>query len=154
MKTFLILSDTHGNVSAIRKLKEIMGESDYVIHLGDNKSDIREFATQYPNKVYAVNGNCDGGKVEEKILEVEGFKILLTHGHVFNVKEWLTSLNYYMQEKGIDIALYGHTHIPSVENFNGKYFINPGNMKGFSEKTYCYMVIHNGNITTKIVKVF
>ena len=154
MKTFLILSDTHGNLTAIRKLKEIIGESDYVIHLGDNKSDIKEIAIQYPNKVYAVNGNCDGGRVEEKILEVEGFKILLTHGHAFNVKEGLSRLNYYMQEKDINIALYRHTHIPSVESFNGRHFINPGNMKGFSDKTYCYMILHNGSITTKIVNVF
>ena len=40
MKKLLILSDTHGNISAMEKLKTIMAESDYIIHLGDNEKDI------------------------------------------------------------------------------------------------------------------
>ncbi|MBE5757175.1 MAG: metallophosphoesterase [Clostridiales bacterium] len=154
MKTFIILSDTHGNITAIRRLKEIIGETDFVIHLGDHKSDIKEIALQYPQKVHAVNGNCDGGKAEEEILEVEGFRILLTHGHKYSVKQGLTNLNLYMQENNIDIALYGHTHEARVESYNGKHFINPGCMTRYGDMSYCYMVLHNGTITTKIVNIF
>ena len=43
MKTILVLSDTHGNLSDMEKLKGIMAESDYVFHLGDYQSDILAF---------------------------------------------------------------------------------------------------------------
>lgn len=91
MKTAIILSDTHGDVYTIRKLREIMVETDYVIHLGDVNSDVALFKAEFPQKVITVAGNCDGGR-GYKVIEIEGVKILLTHGHDFDVKSGLNGL--------------------------------------------------------------
>ena len=42
MKTFLIVSDSHGRRKAIDKITPLTGENDYLIHLGDGVGDFRE----------------------------------------------------------------------------------------------------------------
>ena len=77
MKTAIVISDSHGNLRAIRKLYEIMEESDYVFHLGDYRRDIDEFEERFPEKVYSVYGNCDGYSGEGEVT-IEGVKVFYT----------------------------------------------------------------------------
>lgn len=152
MKTFFIVSDTHGHVAPLEKLKGIMQESDYIIHLGDYFSDMRPFEREFYKKLYAVKGNCDGGGADE-ILDVSGYKILLTHGDRYGVKSSLYKLLLRAKELGVNAVFYGHTHVAKIEEIDGITFINPGNMQSFIEKTYCYAVLYNGKLTAKIVPV-
>ncbi|MCQ2399815.1 MAG: metallophosphoesterase family protein, partial [Clostridia bacterium] len=85
MKTAIVFSDTHGNIRALKKLDEIMAETDYIFHLGDNASDFKEFKEKYPQKCHAVLGNCDGGYGDGTV-EIEGVKVFYTHGHEYKVK--------------------------------------------------------------------
>ena len=151
MKKLLILSDTHGNISAMEKLKDIMAESDYIIHLGDNEKDINLYK-EFSQKIFSVAGNCDGGGID-KIVEIEGLKILLTHGDKYGVKSTLTNLFFHAKEIGVNVVMFGHTHSALIEQIEGITFINPGALKGYFDKSYCYAVIYNGKITTKIVNV-
>ena len=75
MKTAVIISDTHGNISAMEKLLPIMKESDFVFHLGDFQRDIELFEKELGKKIISVKGNCDGGG-EEIVTEIEGVKII------------------------------------------------------------------------------
>lgn len=152
MKTFFIVSDTHGHTAPLEKLKGIMLESDYVIHLGDHASDMRPFERESYKKLYSVKGNCDGGGQDE-LLIVDGYKILLTHGDRYGVKSTLYKLLLKAKELGVSAVFYGHTHIAKIEEIDGITFINPGNMQSFIEKSYCYAVLHNGVLTAKIVTV-
>ena len=153
MKTFLVLSDTHGNVTAINRLREIIGESDYLVHLGDNERDIVEYKMRFPNKVISVKGNCDGGGVDKE-MTVESVKILFTHGDRHGVKNGLERLYYYSKEKGYDLVLYGHTHIASCQKAEEITFINPGTLKKYEpNKSYAYLILHQGKITCKIIEV-
>ena len=149
MKKLLILSDTHGNISGIEKLKNIMAESDYIIHLGDHQKDIKLYK-EFDNKIYSVLGNCDGGG-QDKIIEIEGLKILLTHGDKHGVKSGLLNLFLHAKELGVNAVFYGHTHCSLIEEKDGITFINPGAMSGVWGKSYCYAVIYNNKITAKIV---
>ena len=42
MKTIVVISDTHGHRAGIEKLKPLFAENDYIIHLGDGASDMRD----------------------------------------------------------------------------------------------------------------
>ena len=59
MKKIIVISDTHGTRKGIEKLRPLIAENDYVIHLGDGAMDMREIMDAYPDKVYIVGGNCD-----------------------------------------------------------------------------------------------
>ena len=152
MKKIVVLSDTHGNISAIERLTDIMKESDYVFHLGDYQSDIALFNREFGDKIHSVKGNCDMGGGDE-ILDVEGVKIMITHGNEYGVKNGLTRLNFKAKEVGANVVFYGHTHVAKIEEFDGITFINPGALKSFINKTYCYAVVHNGKLTAKIVDI-
>ena len=150
MKTAVILSDTHGNFSAIDKLLPIMNEANFVIHLGDHDSDILSYRKELKDKIVSVKGNCDGGS-DEQILNVEGVKILITHGNLYGVKQSLYKLTLRAKELGVSAVFYGHTHQAQIDFIDGIQFVNPGAMTRFSEKSYCYAVFYGGKLTAKIV---
>ncbi|MBQ3115567.1 MAG: metallophosphoesterase [Clostridia bacterium] len=152
MKRVVILSDTHGNFSAIEKLLPIMEEADMVFHLGDHQSDILAYQKELKGKIYSVKGNCDGGG-DEQVLTIEGVKVLLTHGNRYNVKQSLYKLQLRAEELGVDVVFFGHTHSAVETETNKIKYVNPGAMSGFFEKSYCYAVFYNGTLTTKIVPI-
>ena len=51
MKKLIVLSDSHGNVKGIEKLRGLMQENDYVVHLGDGAMDMRGIMREMPEKV-------------------------------------------------------------------------------------------------------
>ena len=152
MKTAIILSDTHGNTSVVRKLDEIMRETDYIIHLGDGARDIADFRARYPEKVISVLGNCDGGSGYKK-LSIEGVDFLITHGHDFGVKSGLTRLKFFAEELGVKVAFYGHTHTRNLTTDGDITFVNPGTLKGW-DKSYAYAVFNDGKCVIKLVELF
>lgn len=152
MKTAVIISDTHGNFRAIDKLLPIMMENDHVFHLGDCEKDIWQYRKELNNKILSVSGNCDGGGSEE-FVEIEGVKILLTHGNKYGVKESLYKLSLRAKELGVSTVFYGHTHLSDIKVVDGVSFVNPGSLSNFGVKSYCYAVFHQGKVVCKIVDV-
>jgi len=152
MKKIVVVSDTHGNLSALESIYQIMKESDYIFHLGDHQRDIMLFAREFGDKIHSVKGNCDMGGGDE-IVEIDGVKILITHGSDYGVKSSLTRLSFRAKEVGAKVVFYGHTHVAKIDEFDGITFINPGAMTGFLDKTYCYAVLYNGKLTAKIVDI-
>ncbi len=152
MKKILVLSDTHGNLSSIERLKDIMKESDYIFHLGDYQRDVLAFK-EFSDKIYSIKGNCDGGG-EDIVVDIEGVKLLLTHGDKYGVKHGLDKLLLKAKELGVNAVFFGHTHDAMLERCDNIYFINPGTTNGFYKKTYCYTVICDKQITSKIVPIF
>lgn len=150
MKTAVIISDTHKNFRALDKLLPIMLENDLVIHLGDHESDILSYRKELSNKIISVKGNCDGDG-EERVLDIDGVRILIAHGDRYGVKSSLLNLSFRAKELGVKVVFYGHTHQMSEDIIDGITFINPGAMTAFGEKSYCYAIFHNGKVTTKLV---
>ena len=150
MKTAIVISDTHGRRANLRLIEGILPETDYLFFLGDGFSDIRELALKYPQKVVAVLGNCDGGH-GDKILEVEGVKIMLTHGHDYGVKRGLLNLNLKAREIGAKVVFYGHTHTSNVTTEAGVTMINPGALSSYIP-SYVYVVFSDGKFYEKIVE--
>lgn len=128
---FLVISDTHGDIEKAAEIYRSLPETDAVIHLGDLEEDARGLSHLLAADVISVKGNMDNGYKKEdafKTIDTECGKLLLTHGHMQNVKSSLTSLMYLAEEQNCIAALFGHTHIPVCEHVNGLYLINPGSL--------------------------
>jgi putative phosphoesterase len=127
-----------------------MRESDYIIHLGDLRTDLTLLDAESYNKLYSVLGNCDGGG-DDAVISIEDVKILLTHGDKYGVKNSLTRLYFKAKEQKVNAVFFGHTHNAVIEENEGITFINPGTMTKFSQKSYCYIVVSGNKITAKTV---
>ena len=108
-------------------------DADLVCFLGDGLSDLSGLEEQYGIPVYAVRGNCDGFRLfdatpEQRILEREGHRLLLNHGHRLGAKAGEGGLIAAAKAAGCDIVLFGHTHL-ARETYVPEYGIhlfNPG----------------------------
>ena len=128
----IAFSDSHRNYHNVHKLFEQTAlTTDIYIFLGDGISDLDNIVMLYPNKrIVAVTGNCDWHSMEPYInsIEVEGKKIIFTHGHMHDVRSGLDGLKRLAEQNSADVVLYGHTHVRSCDYDNGVYYINPGSL--------------------------
>ena len=139
-----VISDSHGNKDSINKIKKKINNADVLLFLGDGENDLAEITNDFTGEVFAVRGNCDitGKYPEEQILEIQGKKIFICHGHRYNVKYGYNSIYYRGKEIGADIVLFGHSHIPIIEEYDGIVLMNPGSIShgmGRLNKTLGYI---------------
>lgn len=151
MKRILAVSDTHGNIGALRCLEKEMEKADYIFHLGDHYYDMVPFEEKFGKKIYSVKGNCDGGG-EEYLFINDGVKILLVHGDAYHVKSSLLRLSLRAEELGVNAVFFGHTHRAAIEESGGALLINPGALSRFSEKTYCVAKISDDGLIAAEIK--
>jgi hypothetical protein len=129
MKKILVLSDSHGNIPnmayAVKKTNP-----DMICHLGDCWNDASKLHRMFPKiAMERVPGNCDyQQEPAEKILLIEGKKILICHGHQYHVKATPMTLELAAREKGVDLAMFGHTHRVFYDLHNGVALFNPGSI--------------------------
>lgn len=131
MKKILVMSDTHGYRGRAQSvLLKYGGDADIIVHLGDYVTDAEYLKTITNKKVYSLKGNCDitSAAKQEIMIRTEGRKILALHGHKQNVKTGILELGAYATEKGADLALFGHTHIPLEEYYGDVLLYNPGSL--------------------------
>ena len=110
----LVFSDTHGDVTKMERAIRSHSDAEAIIHCGDGETDVEYVKRNFPDRAFLnVKGNCDWGSSLDPTLEItlEGKKIFVTHGHLYNAKMGLQNLIYAGKEKNADIVLYGHTHI-------------------------------------------
>lgn len=153
----LVISDTHGYIDkAVKVIKENNNIS-MIIHLGDYFRDAQKIAYEFPHiQVEYVHGNCDlmpGNVLAEKLLELEGKKVFITHGHRYSVKWNYEKILKRAQELEADLLLFGHTHIAEIFN-NGKcFFLNPGSIsdpRGGRRESYAIVDINGDVIEPKL----
>lgn len=124
----LLMTDSHKHFSFLIEMLE-KEKPDAVFAMGDYSMDFEELSYLYPTvPFHIVRGNCDfwdKKTPDESIIEVEGKRILLTHGHLYGVKSNLISLAKRGKELTCDIVVFGHTHKEYFEE-GEIIFINPG----------------------------
>lgn len=130
MKRILVMSDTHGRKAAIAAAVAQCPDADCIIHLGDYAQDAAYVRELTDKTVYVVRGNCDltVGAYAEMELTFEGVRIVAVHGHQQNVKTSLLRLGLYALEKEANIVLFGHTHVPTEQFYEGVTLYNPGSL--------------------------
>ena len=139
----LIVTDSHGNTNKIYDI--ISQESpNIIIWTGDHSWDGEECSFAFPDiKFYIVRGNCDifDRKFNDnEILDIDGIKIFITHGHLYNVKKEMYTLEAIAERYDVDAVCFGHTHIPHYEEKNGIKYFNPGALK---DNRYGVLLIEN-----------
>ena len=149
MLRILIMSDSHGrneNVElAIAQVREEIGEFQMLIHLGD-VGDARELESLAGVPCYIVRGNTDydAKLLNANVIEAGGHRIFATLGHLYQVDMRLDLLRFAALENNCDIAMYGHTHVPYLEEDPDDITIlNPGSISKprQADHRYTYMVM-------------
>jgi len=152
-----VISDTH---RCIEKLINNLENKklDIIIHLGDYIKDAEVIEDELGVEIIKVKGNCDireNDAQDEIILNLKDRKVLLTHGHKYNVKFTFENLCYRAEEIEADIVLFGHTHRPFNQKIDDILFFNPGsptNPRNTKDKTYGIIDIDE-NIKAEIIKL-
>lgn len=143
IRKILVISDTHGRRDALQRCIDISFPFDIIIHCGDGVKDLRSADLPEKSVIFAVAGNTDiySSPDEEIVLieSIEGKKVLITHGHLYNVKSGLISLSKYAGEIKADVVFFGHTH-QSHLSINNPVLFNPGDLS-----TGSYGIITIGN---------
>lgn len=144
MTNILVISDSHGLTESVRKIANRHHNANIKIHCGDselasNAPQLEEFKT--------VKGNCDWDQSfpEEEVVDVNDFRIFVTHGHLYGVKSSLLQLQYRAEELQADIVLFGHSHVAYCEKQANMLFINPGSIRQprkWNVRSYVMMTLH------------
>jgi len=161
----IVVSDSHGEKHNIIRISTIAREEnvDEIIHLGDDYDDaellIKEgFEVERVPGVYSAyytEKNVDN----RKIIENEGWKILLTHTKEKHENDLPGDISPedLIRDNLVDIVLYGHTHIPAIAKQGDVYLINPGHLKSTDKKgfqpTYAILDIDKETINVTIKKL-
>ncbi len=150
----LIVSDSHGSKEEITELTEkYTSEVDAMIHCGDSELS----ADDKPLTSYlGVRGNCDmdARLPEDLVEEVNGNKVLITHGHLYGIKMSLMKLRYKAEEVGAKFVFFGHSHTLGAEISNGTLFLNPGSIRlprGRQERTYALVEETNNQVKVEFL---
>ena len=130
MRRILIVSDSHGRNDNVRLAIEKAGRIDSMIHLGDVGYDYLLVERMAGVPTYIVAGNNDyGGFLREmSIIYMGTHRVLLVHGHRQGVYNGTDRIRYLALENDCDIAMYGHTHVPHLEEGGDVTIVNPGSI--------------------------
>ena len=155
MTRIAVFSDLHS--APPREIEEAFSRFDYVAFLGDGLHKLRSFEYRYSEQFLFVRGNCDIYDEDaplKLILDFEGVKVMLTHGHIERVKNGLIPLAVEAHIKKVQVVLFGHTHRPEIDERDGILFVNPGTLASFYDRegTYAVLTIDNGKYFAEIVK--
>lgn len=126
----LIVSDTHGQDDNLKFVLSQIGSIDALIHCGDVEGDEDYIAAMAECPTYIVAGNNDyfSSLPRELEFELQGYRVLLTHGHNYGVSMGTQVIVDEGRSRGVDIVMFGHTHRPSIEQYQDITVLNPGSL--------------------------
>lgn len=151
-----IMSDSHGDLRGIERAASAMGKADVWLHAGDFCGDADHLAACAGTPVISVAGNCDGlaaRSPEDEFVELAGKKIWLTHGHQCGVKSGTGQLVAKAKAHGVDLVVYGHTHISEIRKAGDLFIINPGSVSRprFAPATFAKVTIESGAVLAELI---
>lgn len=127
----LIVSDTHKKNDTYLNLLALH-KPDMVIHCGDSEGAEYLLTEAADCPVHIVLGNNDFfSKLPRELeLEIDGYKVWVTHGHNYYVSMGNETIKQEAAARGMDIVCYGHTHRPVVDRDKDRdvIAINPGSL--------------------------
>lgn len=146
----LIVSDTHGRDEKLEAAVAVEQPFDYLIHCGDVEG--REFfieaLAECPCTIVAGNNDFFSDLPREDEIVLEGYKIMVTHGHNYGVSMDLYGISEEAAARECEMVCFGHTHKPVIEKKNGVLVINPGSLsfprQEGRQPSYAVMELHEG----------
>lgn len=126
----LVISDTHGKHENLEKVLGLEQPVDLAVHLGD-----AEGCEDYIEKIvgcplFIVSGNSDffSALEQEQECGIGKYKVLITHGHYYNVNAGVEDIKREAISRGCDVVMFGHTHRPLIDYGKNIIAINPGSL--------------------------
>ena len=152
-----VAGDSHGKIERVARSIQ-KAKPDYLFFTGDHYSDGKKLARWLDVDWVGVMGNCDYGQKgeQERQVTLAGRTFYLIHGHQYGVKRNLNSLFYRGQELGVDLVLFGHTHVPLCEKITETWFINPGSAsypRFGGNGSYALIDLDENNVTPRIIEL-
>jgi putative phosphoesterase len=155
-----VISDTHLRkpTPELYQLQDtVFADVSVIFHAGD-LTELAVLEAFSGKEVIAVHGNMDSPTVRrqlpsEKVVEIEGFRIGLTHGwgNPFGMSK---KVGRVFEE--VDAIVYGHTHRSENKIREGVLFFNPGAFSGgfpFFGKGSVGILTLEGGISGQIIKL-
>ncbi len=143
----IIMGDTHGYLEKAALVIDKNRTASMVIHLGDFYRDAITLSSMFPGiPMEYVYGNSDirvEGVCAEKVLEVSGKRIFVTHGHRYVIDLGYERLIKKAREIEADIVLFGHTHRAEKFKKKGILFLNPGSIGSLQDTYKCTYAVIN-----------
>ena len=126
----LIVSDSHGRDTYLDLAIEKALPFDFLIHLGDVEGSeyFLEERLSCPMEIVAGNNDFFSDLEREKIIMIGTYRILLTHGHRYQVHSGTGRIKEYAKQNGVDIVMFGHTHMPVIDQSSDVIALNPGSI--------------------------
>ncbi len=154
----LVISDTHGEIDLAEKALKRHTDIKTVIHLGDYFRDAQRLENIFSDVRFEyIYGNSDfmiGDTPAEKMLEFEGKKIFITHGHRYSVKWDYEKLEKKAVELNVDLLMFGHTHIAELIEKDKYILLNPGSIsdpRGEQNESYAVLEFTENKIKVDLV---
>ena len=142
----IVVSDNHGRSQPIKDIKNMYPDADLFIHCGDSE--------MYPEALegfVAVAGNNDGYNFfpDEKIIDIQGLKILVCHGDNYFSAHRVDLLKQRAKEEKFNLVCFGHTHAFFCKIEEGVCILNPGSItfnRDYSAPSYAIVSYTNGKL--------
>ncbi|MBN2557681.1 MAG: YfcE family phosphodiesterase [Clostridia bacterium] len=138
----IVFSDSHRDLDAMRAAVDETSPG-MIIHLGDHIDDAAALEMLFPDiPLESVRGNTDlwSPGPGEKILEIDGIRIFMTHGDMYDVRNGTSAILAEGIRRKAGIVLFGHTHNPYLKTKKGIVLMNPGKAgrraRGMSEPSF------------------
>jgi putative phosphoesterase len=135
-----VVSDTHGNREGMHLLAERLKSQgvETLLHLGDDYRDHRTLS-QTGLEVIGVPGvYCpeyrDPHISNRQVVVLGGLKFLLTHTETRHPYDDPQDLDPELTCYEVDVVLFGHTHVPELEERQGVVWINPGHLRDRTDR--------------------
>lgn len=143
-----VISDSHGNLEALKTSLQTIGDVDLIIHAGDvlyhpprlgftqgyDLTGAADFLNSLKTPLIIAQGNCDAQVYEELLhvpvnspyayVSLDGTAIIASHGHLIPHNKFID----LAVQLGARYAISGHTHLPVLEKISGVIFMNPGSI--------------------------
>ncbi|MBO5488650.1 MAG: metallophosphoesterase [Eubacterium sp.] len=156
MKRLLVFSDSHGSIQGLLDVVNRHKEVDAIFHAGDIVGDDDRLRNATAKQVCIVRGNCDWGSSlpSQMVVTLGGKRIAICHGDRYVNYGGTDSLRYWGMENNADMIIFGHTHVPYLEQNSQMTILNPGSIsrprqEGHQE-TYAYVEIDGEEIRVEI----
>ena len=140
-----IVSDSHGEIENLRKAARWLIDNqnvEVIIHLGDNYDDtsvLENLGVRIVKVPGVFSGYYQDADIPNRVVETfNGRKVLITHTECCHENDLPDDIKpeELVSKKAVDVVLYGHTHIPRIEQRQSALYINPGHLKTEDKKGY------------------
>lgn len=128
-----IVSDTHMPSRAKQLPKALVNGLkgvDLILHAGDYMELSVVKALEEIAPVEGVVGNNDGAQIRERfpmkqILTLNGYRVGLVHGDGMRKTTEQRAFETFADD-GVDVIIFGHSHVPFSQTHQGILLFNPG----------------------------